>query len=136
MSRAALILASEGIRERAIRWCRSAPEGTRLEFREPKRTLGQNAKLWATLTEVSRQAEHNGRKYPADVWKIIFMHALGKQSAFVPSLDGTAFIPLGYSSSQLSKAEMSDLLELIHAWCAENAIALSDAPAPPVGEAA
>jgi hypothetical protein len=125
MSRAALILANDTVRERAVRWCQKLPQGTRVEFKEPKRTLDQNSRMWAILTDVSRQAEHNGRKYPPEIWKTIFLHALGRETQFIPSLDGQTFIPLGLSSSQLSKAEMGELFELIEAWCAQNGVELS-----------
>jgi hypothetical protein len=126
MSRALLILANDRVRERARHWISVALPGTRVEFREPKRTLEQNAKLWAMLTDVAKQKKHCGRRYPADVWKCIFLHALGREVRFIPSLDGAGALPLGLSSSDLSKAEMSDLIALIQAWGDEHGVAWSD----------
>jgi hypothetical protein len=126
MSRAALILATPAVRERAIRWIASAPERTRVEFYGPQRTSDQNAKMWAMLTDVAQQREHAGRKYSADMWKVIFLHALGQEMQFVPALDGKTFLPIGISSSKLSKAEMSDMIELMMAWGAEKGIVWSD----------
>jgi hypothetical protein len=126
MSRALLVLANDAIRARALRWIAGAPVGTRVTFQEPKRTLEQNSKLWAMLTDVAAQKQHCGRKYPPDAWKAIFMHALGREMKFVPALDGQGFIPLGLSSSNLSKAEMSELLEMILAYGAENGVAWSE----------
>lgn len=126
MSRALLILANDDVRCRAVRWIASAPEGTRVEFKEPKRTLEQNARMWAMLTDVAAQKQHCGRRYPADDWKIIFLHALGRETRFVPALDGQGFIPIGQSSSDLSKAEMSDMIELLLSWGAENGVVWSD----------
>lgn len=122
MSRAVLILASDFIRERAIKWIRSVPDLTRVEFKEPKRTVPQNDKMWAALTDVSAQATHCGRKYTPDRWKAIFMHALGREIEFLPSLDGKTFIPIGLSSSDLGKSEMMDLIEIIHAYGAEHGV--------------
>ena len=70
---ATLILNSKLNRERARNWCSQAPEGAVVTFKQVKRTLGQNDKLWAMLTEVAQQAELNGRKYKPDQWKVIFM---------------------------------------------------------------
>jgi len=126
MSRAVLILANDFVRERAIKWIRGAPAGTRIEFKEPKRTLPQNDRMWAMLTDVAAQMKHCGRRYDADEWKVIFLHALGRETRFVPSLDEKTFLPLGFSSSDLSKAEMSELMELIAAWGAEHGVKFGD----------
>lgn len=122
MTRACLILNSSAIRQRAAKWAMSAPPGTRVEFREPKRSTEQNDKMWAMLTDVAKQVDHSGRRYPPEDWKVLFMHALGKETAFIPALDGQSFIPLGYRSSELSKAEMSELIELIWHWGEEHGV--------------
>lgn len=122
MSRALLIIRDDTQRNRAIEWCRKAPEGTRIEFKESKRTGEQNDRFWAMLTDVATQKLHFGRKYPADVWKLLFMDALGREAKFVPALDGTSVVPVSYSSSDLSKAEMTELMEFIAQWGTENGI--------------
>jgi hypothetical protein len=126
VARACLILAGDSMREKAINWVRGAPAGTRLEFREPKRTLPQNDRMWAMLTDVANQVEHCGRRYDTNEWKCLFMHALGREIQFIPSLDEKTFLPLGLSSSDLSKTEMSELIEFIHAWGAEHNVTFHD----------
>jgi hypothetical protein len=118
--RAVLILAGEPQRTRAASWVHKAPPGTRVEFRAPRRTTDQNSKLWAMLSDIARQKEHCGRKYTTDQWKCLFLHALGKEMQFIPSLDGSTFLPYGNSSSALSKSEMAELIEFITAWGAQN----------------
>lgn len=126
MSRAFLILANQAVRERAHRWVAALPVGTRVEFKEPKRTTDQNARMWAMLTDIATQKEHFGRRYPTEAWKAIFLHALGKETSFIPALDGAGFLPLGQSSSDLSKREMSDLIEMMKWWGAENGVVFHD----------
>lgn len=126
MTRAAVILNSKAARERVAKWAMTAPTGTRVEFKEVKRTLEQNAKLWAMLTDVARQVEHAGRRYDTESWKVLFMHALGREMSFLPALDGQTFVPIGHRSSDLSKSEMSELIEFIHAWGAEHGVVFSD----------
>ena len=126
MSRAVLILANDAIRERAIKWIKGAPDRTRVEFKEPKRTTDQNAKMWAMLSDIARQKEHTGRKYTTEDWKCLFMHALGQELRFVPSLDMKTFLPLGFRSSELSVQEMRDLIELMYAYGAEHNVKWSD----------
>ena len=116
-----LILANDAIRERAISWVRGSPKDTRLTFQEPKRTLDQNSKMWAMLTDVSTQHLWHGIRLSADDWKMLFLQALGQELRLVPTLAGDGFVNLGRSSSDLSKAEMSDLIELMYAWGAEAA---------------
>lgn len=124
--RAFLILSTDAIRAKAIHWITKLPAGTRLEFKAPRRTLPQNSRMWAMLTDVAGQKDHGGRRYDAETWKAVFLHALGRETRFVPSLDGTGFIPIGLSSSDLTVGEMSDLIESMLAWGAENGVVWSD----------
>lgn len=130
MSRALLILRDGPVRQRAHRWVDALPEGTRVEFKQPKRTDEQNAKMWAMLTDIATQKEHCGQRHTPDTWKVIFLHALGRETQFIPALNGVGFLPIGQSSSDLSKSEMSDLIELMHAWGAENGVVFQDSAAP------
>jgi hypothetical protein len=129
MSRALIIIDSDFDRQRAAHWCRAAPVGCRVEFKQAKRTTEQSDKMWAMLTDVAKQADHHGRRYSADHWKVIFLNAIGREVQFIPALDGSSFIPWGQSSSDLSVKEMSDLIEFVTAWGTENNIAFHDAPA-------
>jgi hypothetical protein len=129
MSRALLILHGDAIRQRAASWIYKAKPGTRVEFKEPKRTTEQNSRFWAMLTDVASQVEHCGRKYSPDAWKILFMHACGREVQFIPALDNKTFIPWGQSSSDLSKSEMSELMEFIAAWGAERGVVFQDTAA-------
>lgn len=126
MSRALYFLANAAVRDRVAKLLATLPDMTRIEIKGPKRTLDQNARLWASLTDVSEQAEHHGRKYDTNTWKAIFLSALGRETVFVPNLDGNGLIPIGQSSSDLSKSEMSDLLELMYSWGAANGIVFHD----------
>lgn len=126
MSRATVILNSQPDRQKACNWALKAPAGTRVEFKEVKRTLPQNDRMWAMLTDFAQQAEQAGRKFTPDQWKVIFLHALGQEVQFLPSLDGQSFVPWGQSSSDLSKAEMTDLIELIFAEGAKRGVVFHD----------
>ena len=141
MSRQYFIIWNAEMRRRALQAITDAPKEARVEIKDPKRTLPQNSRFWAMLTDVSRQFEHCGRKYEPDQWKTLFLSAFGREMQFAPSLDGRGFVPLGQSSSDLSVAEMGDLMTFMEAWGAENGIVWSEpkdrAPAPPpVGELA
>jgi hypothetical protein len=124
VTRHLIILHTASDRERAMKYIRLAPPGTRVELKAAKRSLAQNEAMWAALSDVSAQAVHNGRKYTPDTWKLIFLQAIGKEFEFAPTLDGKDFIPFGMSSSDLSREDMTALLDFIQMWCAEQNITL------------
>jgi hypothetical protein len=126
MSRALIVVATDDDRQRALRWVGKAPWNTRIEFKAPKRSLPQNDRMWAMLTDVMMHMRQHGRDYTTDQWKAVFMHACGKEVSFLPSLDGKTFIPWGQSSSDLSKNEMTDLIEFMFAWGAENGVIFNE----------
>lgn len=126
MSRALVIIRGQADRARISAWASQARYGTRVEFKETRRSLPQNARMWAMLTDIATQAQHNGRKYTPDQWKVLFMHACGREVQFLPALDGSTFIPWGSRSSDLSKAEMTDLIEFMFKWGAENGVKFKD----------
>ncbi len=132
MSRALIVLNSPADRQRAAHWVATAPIGTRVEFKATKRTLDQNSRMWAMLTDVATQATHMGKKYTPDQWKVLFMAACGNEVQFLPSLDGSTFIPWGQRSSDLSKQEMTDLIEFIFAWGAEHGVTFHEPDAPAI----
>ena len=120
MGRATLIMTTPALRAKAKAWIDKAPHGCRVEFKASKRTLPQNDRMWAMLTDVASQVLWHGVRLAADDWKLIFLASLKHELRVVPNLDGTGFVNLGRSSSDLSKAEMSDLMELIEAWGAQH----------------
>lgn len=126
MSQAQITLCGRVDRERAINWVERMKPGTRVIFKDPKRTLPQNEKMWVALTEIATQLNWHGQKLTPDDWKILFMDALTREMRLVPNLDGTGVVNLGRSSSNLSKAEFSDLLELIHEFGARHGVKFND----------
>jgi hypothetical protein len=122
MTRATLVLVSPEIRQRAARWASKLPDGTRVEYKAPKRSLPQNDRMWAMLTDVATQLPWHGIKLSADDWKLIFLDALKRELRIVPNLDGSGFVNLGRSSSDLSKGEMADLITLIEQFGANHGV--------------
>lgn len=125
MSNPTIILRSGGERDQAKRWVDKAPPETVITFKKPGRTIPQNDRMWALLTDVSRQAVRMGHRKTPDVWKALFMHACGHATQFEVGLSGEPF-PVGFRSSKLSKEQMGELMDFIEAWCAENGIKLRE----------
>ena len=124
MSRALLVLTNQGVRDKAIGWIKKAPDGVRVTFQDAKRTLPQNDRQWALLTAVADQLDWNGRKYSTADWKDYFMLSL-KGEEWMPDEDG-GWVPIGLSTSRLSKDEHSKLTALIEAFCARQGVDLED----------
>lgn len=117
-----LFIMSDRERARILSWVQRAPAGYRVEIKEPRRSTDQNSKLWACLGDIASQKTHHGVRLSPEDWKALFMSALRQEVRMVPNLDGNGFVTLGRSTSDLSKAEFSDLLEIIHEWGARNGV--------------
>jgi hypothetical protein len=125
MSKVVFRLSHPEARRRAAQHCMEAQEGLMVTFAEPTRSVEQNARLWASLTDVSNQVDWYGKRLtPAD-WKNVFSASLRKLQV-VPNLDGTGFVALGMSTSRMTKGELSELLELIYAFGAERGVEFMD----------
>lgn len=101
-----------------------APVDAVVKISPATRSLEANAKMWAMLSDVSR-AKPEGRRHTPEVWKCLFMNALGHETAFEMGLDGRPF-PTGFSSSRLTKAQMGDLIELIYSYGAQHDVKWSE----------
>jgi hypothetical protein len=136
MGRALLVLANDHFRQKAIDWIQRAPMDTRVEFKGPKRTTPQNDRMWAMLTDLSLQLAWYGQQLTPEDWKLVMLDALRREKSeqirMVPNTDGSGFVPLGTSSSDLSKDEMTDLIEIIFAFGAQHGVEWSE----PKGKAA
>lgn len=124
MGRALIVLHNAAMRAKALDWIARAPAETRVTFQGPQRTNDQNAKLWAMLTEISEQVPWHGQRLSPEDWKLLFMAALNQEMRVVPNLAGNGFVPLGRSSSKLSKEEFGQLIELVQAFAAEHGVEL------------
>lgn len=104
---------------------RAAPHGAVVNIAPPKRSVDQNSKLWAMLSDVSR-SKPQGRVHTPDMWKSLFMQACGHEIQFLQGLDGNPF-PHGFRSSRLTKEQMAELISFIDAWGTEQGVQWSDA---------
>ena len=123
--RASLILSTPSVRERAIKWIRGLPDGTRVEFKGPRRSLDANALLWARLADIANQVVWYGQKLTAEDWKDVLSASLRK-ARVVPGIDAGTFVPLGMRTSDMSKAEFGALLDLVDAFAAQQGVVWSD----------
>ena len=126
MGRALLVLWNDATRAKAIDWIRRAPAETRVTFQGPKRTLPQNDKLHAMITDIQTQMLWHGQRLSMADWKLVFMAALKQETRVVPNIDGTGFVQLGRSTANLSTQEMSDLLLIVEAFAARYGVKMKE----------
>ena len=124
MSKRILKLNNSLARQAACRYVNEAPEGYVITIAEPTRSLDANARLWASLAEVSNQVEWYGNKLTSEEWKTVFSAALKKEKV-VPGING-GFVVCGQSPSKMSKREFSDMLEIVYAFGADKGVVFSD----------
>ena len=101
-----------------------APLNAVVKVSPEKRSPSQNDKMWAMLSDVSRQ-KPQGRKHTPEVWKAIFMGSFGYEARFEHDLDGRPF-PIGFRTSQLTVPQMRDLIEFIYAYGSKNEVKWSE----------
>lgn len=81
------------------------------------RSLAQNDLMWSCLTDLSNQVQWCGKKLNPEGWKdFITAHIDGQE--IVPNMDGTGFVTIGRgkSTSQMTIAEMTEVIERCHAF--------------------
>lgn len=106
---------------------RAIEVGAWITFKTDKRTVDQNSLLWALLTDVSRQAEWDGKRREPEDWKDLFtasVLAAKGNLQIVPGLMG-GFVILGLRTSDMTRVEMGDLIDWILAWGAQNGVTFS-----------
>lgn len=92
------------------------------------RSLDQNSKLHALLSDISEQKEWAGQKLDVEDWKRLMTaaweRANNRQARMFPSLDGQGIDVVYRRTSRMAKAEMIDLIEYATAWAVQNGVLL------------
>jgi hypothetical protein len=101
-----------------------APEGFVVDIKPPTRNLEQNSLLWPWLAAISKGVEWYGQYLTDDNWKDILTAAL-KREKVVPGING-GFVVLGQHTSNMSKKDFSELLELTIAFATQHDVSLPE----------
>jgi hypothetical protein len=95
-----------------------------------RRSLEQNAKLHALLSDIAEQATWAGQRLDVEDWKRLMTSAWeranGGHVRIFPSLDGSGMDILYRRTSRMTKQEMSELIEYATAWAVSNGVVLHD----------
>lgn len=121
MSRATVMIKGDADRKLIARWAGNVPAGTTVEFRAPRRSSEANALMWSLLGQISKQVEWFGKKRSPEDWKDLATAAL-RGAEFVPGITPGTVVPLGMRTSQMTSAEISELIESLYAFGAERGV--------------
>jgi hypothetical protein len=115
MPRAVVEIKGQAERNLIARWAANVDTGTTVEFRSPRRSTDANAMMWSLLGQIAKQVTWHGQKLTAEDFKDLCSASL-RRYHLVPGIDPGTFVPLGMRTSQMTKEEMADLIELIIAF--------------------
>lgn len=119
-ARRTFVLAHDQARNNAARCVMDAPPGYCVTISEPTRSLEQNALMWPLLEKLAANVVWHGSKLSAEDWKDMLTASLRKQRA-APGIDG-GFVVFGERTRVYSKAQFSELIELIYAFGAQHGV--------------
>ena len=102
-----------------------APVDAVVTIKEGTRSLDQNAKLWAMLSDIAR-AKPEGRAMSPELWKAAFMSALGYEIIWQPGIENAPPFPAGFRTSRLSKAQFADLITFVQSYGDRHGVRWSD----------
>jgi len=126
VDRVAFTLRTSADRAKAVRLVNGVSAGSRFEVKAPRRSNAQSDLMWTWLTAISEQVEWYGKKYSKEAWKTICTASFRKEVEVVPDIDGTGFVVLGMSTSDLGTQAMSELIDFIMHFAASRGVTLGD----------
>lgn len=120
MSKRVLFLSHQEARRRAVEAVKEAPDGYKITIEPPRRTEEQSALMWVLLEELAKQVVWHGQKLTKEEWKDMATASLKNQKV-IPGIGG-GFVVLGARTSKMTKAEISEVIEFVYAFGAQNGI--------------
>lgn len=120
MNKRTFHLVHDQARKNALDCIRMAPQGYAVTVSEPNRTLEQNSLMWPLLACLADQIDWHGQKLSPQDWKDMLTSTLRKQRV-APGIDG-GFVVFGERTKTYTKAQFSELIELIYAFGAQNGV--------------
>lgn len=133
MDKKQFFLRSNQVRLNCIEFIKELPTDDKkplvVKIQPMTRSLEQNSKLHALLSDISKQCEFNGKKRDIDTWKMIMVSAhtvaTGGQVEIATGLEGED-INLRESTAKMSVKRSASLIEYIIAWGVENGVKFND----------
>ena len=129
-----LRLINDHTRTRAIELIKKTPDEPVYEMvlrqAESLRTIEQNNKVHAMLSDISKQVTWHGVKLSLEVWKRLTIAAMlreiGEKPILVPALDGCGIDIIYEKSSKLGVKKTALWIEFLYCFGAENNVVWKD----------
>lgn len=125
MTQAFFILVNQAVRDRAAAAVQSADPDTVVQLKPKTRSLEQNSRLWAMLTDISKQVEWpvDGQmvKLDPEDWKHILSAGVLKTQRVAQGIEG-GFVILGQRTSKMTVAQMKELQDFIEWFGTEHGV--------------
>lgn len=124
-------LVKDRVRDNAIQAVKDAEYGSVISVSPPKRSLEQNGKFHALLTDIARSPmEWAGKRRTIEEWKALTIsaHAVATNQAgeIIPGIEGE-FVAIRESTAQMGVARASSLIEYVIAFCVQHGIEMREA---------
>jgi hypothetical protein len=124
-----IVLGSEGHRQTVGALVAAMPPGSVVTIDPPRRTLPQNSRLYALLSDIAASGfEWAGCRRTVDELKVLFVsaHALveGRHQEVIPGFEDEP-VALRESTAAMSKERLGSLMDYIEAFAAQRGIRLS-----------
>jgi NinB protein len=121
MNKQTFIINGSRSRECMLVAASAVPDGYVVTISPPKRSLPQNNRMWAMLTDVRKQVNWHDLVLVEEEWKHIFSASLFGQRT-VPNLESNGFVVMGKSTKEFTVPVMNDMMELMSAFGSERDI--------------
>lgn len=119
----------DGVLQLLIQVIAAAGHAVEIRLSKPTRSSEQNRLMWAMLNDIAQQVEWpvdgKQQRLSSEDWKNILTAGLTKEQRIAQGING-GFVMLGNRTSQMSKAELSDLIEFAFAFGAQQGVEWSD----------
>lgn len=130
MDKRTFYLISSRVRDNALAAVNEAEPGAIVSVSPPKRSLEQNAKLHAILTDLARSTlTWAGKRRSVEEWKMLAVsgHAIATKEAgeIIPGLENE-FVSIRESTAQMSVKRASSLIEYLISFCAQHGVELRE----------
>ena len=107
-----------------------SPDGWVVTFNEERRTLEQSSKFYALCTRLAQSdLTWDGERQVKRSWHDLLIHAwmlaTDRNPRLLPGLNGGR-VSLLMSTRDMTKPEMSELIDFASAWCAMHSIDLGE----------
>ena len=122
MSERTVLLTGMHTRQAACEMVRQAPQGFVVKIEPPPRSLDQSSKFYSICTALAQSTmAWDGERQSKRAWHDLLLHgwmiATDKKPRLVEGLNGGR-VSLLMGTRDMSKGEMSELIDFATSWCA------------------